>query len=124
MKKLMLLAAMLAMVLAAAAPAMAQIGDVDAATQPVDNTTTAGDIDIDLEDTTLTECNAIVALGGDANAAAAVVQTNFASNVQANPAATQNSDDSAEVTQYCVDIVNSFNTTSGTKWFPGHFGLL
>ncbi len=119
MKKLMLLAAMLAMALAVAAPAIAQN-----ATQPVSNTATAGDIDIDLEDTTLTECNAIVALGGDANAAAAVVQSNLASNVQANPAATQNSDDSAEVAQYCVDIVNSFNTTSGTKWFPGHFGLL
>jgi hypothetical protein len=108
----MLMAAMLAMVLAVAAPVMAQT-----ATQNVDNVAVGGgNITADIS---YSECVAIVSQGGNASAAANVLQSSTATNAQA--ISVQFDEDTAEVSQRCVDIVDSFNVT---KLFVGRFGIL
>jgi hypothetical protein len=108
LKKLMLLAAMLAMVLAVAAPAMAQQNAT--ATQAANQQVTGGgNIAADIS---YSECVAIVAQGGNVNAVQQQIlasgttsQTNVAVAVQDNEAA-------ADIAQYCVDIIDSFNTVA------------
>jgi hypothetical protein len=108
LKKLMLLAAMLAMVLAVAAPAMAQQNAT--ATQAANQQVTGGgNIAADIS---YIECVAIVAQGGNVNAVQQQIlasgttsQTNVAVAVQDNEAA-------ADIAQYCVDIIDSFNTVA------------
>jgi hypothetical protein len=111
----MLMAAMLAMVLAVAAPAMAQQGDFTATQNVQQQVAGGGNIAADIS---YSECVAIVSQGGNAQAAAVVVQSATASVTQ-----TQNLDDEdfAAISQYCIDIVDSFNVT---KLFVGRFGIL
>src|SRR5215210_3492654 len=118
LRKLMLLAAMVAMVLAVASPAMAQVDfDVDAQTSSQEATATGGDATVTNEDIEISEseCVAILnaAQAGDAQAANQIQSA--ATNSVAIAAQFQYQGDdsiSQEAEQYCVDVVNSFNTTT------------